>query len=249
MTNVVLSNSAALPRAMLEEKRTTARRVPWQRFLQQAALPVPSGSLAVFRMVLGALIVVSVARFFYYDWVTEYFVKPRFFFKYPGFEWIPHPGALGVRALFLGVGALGAAFATGLYFRVVAPLLFLGFAWIQGLDATNYLNHYYLVTWLLLLSCFMPLGEVAGLDAVRKKSTMQTLPQWMLWLLRFQIGCVYVFAAKAKFTTDWLVYGEPLGIWLSSRTQLPILGQLFGLPHVHLAFAWAGFLFDATIVG
>src|SRR5215218_69974 len=71
---------------------------------------------------------------------------------------------------------------------------------------------------------------------------------WMVWLLRFQVGVVYVFAGLAKAKADWLLEGQPLGLWLAARTETPILGGLFAAPGTALAMSWAGFLFDTSIV-
>ena len=46
-------------------------------------------------------------------------------------------------------------------------------------------------------------------------------------LLRFQVGVVYVYAGLAKATGDWLLHAQPLSIWLSARTDMPVLGALF----------------------
>jgi hypothetical protein len=70
----------------------------------------------------------------------------------------------------------------------------------------------------------------------------------MVWLVRFQVGVVYVFAGLAKAKVDWLFHGQPLNLWLSARTETPLVGRWFGEPWVALAMSWAGFLFDSTIV-
>jgi hypothetical protein len=59
---------------------------------------------------------------------------------------------------------------------------------------------------------------------------------------------VYVFAGLAKLTSDWLLHAQPLGIWLSARSDLPVLGPLFARPATWYAMSWGGFLFDTTIV-
>jgi hypothetical protein len=66
--------------------------------------------------------------------------------------------------------------------------------------------------------------------------------------VRFQVGVVYVFAGLAKAKVDWLFHGQPLNLWLSARTETPLVGRWFGEPWVALAMSWAGFLFDTTIV-
>jgi hypothetical protein len=69
-----------------------------------------------------------------------------------------------------------------------------------------------------------------------------------VWLLRFQIGVVYVFAGLAKAKADWLLHGQPLNAWLAARTETPLIGRWFDEPAVALAMSWAGLLYDTTIV-
>jgi len=76
-----------------------------------------------------------------------------------------------------------------------------------------------------------------------------TVPLWVYALFRIQLGAVYLFAAVAKFTPDWLVFGQPLGIWLRARTDIPLFGPVFAKPETALAMSWAGFLYDLTITG
>jgi hypothetical protein len=44
-----------------------------------------------------------------------------------------------------------------------------------------------------------------------------------------------------------LIHAQPLNIWLTARSELPILGGLFEFWWVALAMSWSGFLFDSTI--
>jgi vitamin K-dependent gamma-carboxylase len=210
--------------------------------------PTDVAALVAFRILLGVLVSVSAARFLAYGWVDELFVKPTFFFKYFGFSWVRVLPAPGMHVVFGAMVMLGAFFAAGLAYRVVAPLLFVLFSYVQLIDVTNWLNHYYLVSLLLLLSSFMPLGRAGSLDSVLRPGVrLSQFPAWCTYLLRFQIGVVYVGAGLAKLSSDWLVHAQPLNIWLSSRTSTPVLGSLFDERIVAYAFSWGGFLFDTTI--
>ena len=216
---------------------------------EKLALPKPAGALVAFRVALGVLVSVSALRFLAYGWVDELFVKPTFFFTYYGFGWVKPLSASGMHALFVGIAVLGAFFAAGFLYRAVALLLFVAFAYVQLLDVTNWLNHYYLVSLLLLLSSIMPLGRAASVDALlRPQTRLDAFPAWCTYLLRFQVGVVYVHAGLAKATSDWLLHAEPLNIWLSARTSMPILGPIFDERWAAYAFSWSGFLFDTFIV-
>ncbi|MEA2747802.1 MAG: hypothetical protein QOI41_1945, partial [Myxococcales bacterium] len=138
---------------------------------ERLTAPKPTGALVAFRVALGVLVSVSAIRFLAYGWVDELFVKPTFFFTYWGFSWVRPLPAPWMHALFAGIAVLGACFAAGLFYRVVAVTLFFAFAYVQLLDVTNWLNHYYLVSLLLLLSAVMPLGRASSLDVLLRPHT------------------------------------------------------------------------------
>ena len=50
----------------------------------------------------------------------------------------------------------GCCVAAGFFYRVAIALLFVAFTYVQLLDVTTYLNHYYLVSLLAGLLCFVP---------------------------------------------------------------------------------------------
>jgi len=217
----------------------------WERLLA----PRDIAALAVFRMAFGLMVAVSAARFLAYGWVQEFFVRPKFHFTYWGFGWVPALSAPWIHVVFVALGVLGLCVALGFYYRVAIALLFVTFTYVQLVDVTTYLNHYYLVSLLAGLLCFVPAHRAFSVDAWRNPSLRRDwLPAWCTYLLRFQVGVVYVFAGLAKLTTDWLVHAQPLQIWLSARTGLPLVGPLLDQTWVAYGAAWAGFLFDTTIV-
>ena len=124
------------------------------------------------------------------------------------------------------------------------------FTYLQLVDVTNYLNHYYLVSLLAALLFFIPAHRavLARRAPAPGDRAPRRLPAWCTHLLRFQVAVVYVNAGLAKATADWLLHAQPLNIWLSARTDLPVIGPYLDLPAVAYAAAWAGFLFDTTIV-
>lgn len=210
--------------------------------------PTDTAGLVVFRMLLGALVTISAIRFLAYGWVDELFVKPTFFFTYWGFSWVRVLPAPWMHVVFASIAVLGVFFSAGLFYRLVAPLLFVLFAYVQLVDVTNWLNHYYLVSLLLLLASWMPLGRAFSLDAWRSPLRgLDTFPAWCTYLLRFQVAVVYVSAGLAKLTSDWLLHAQPINIWLSSRSGLPLIGAIASERWAAYAFSWGGFLFDLTV--
>ena len=214
--------------------------------------PVDGTWLAALRILLGVVLGVSMLRFLAYGWIDRFFVQPHFHFKYWGFEWVePLPGPY-MHALFWLLAALSFASALGLFYRFSAIAFALGLTYVQLIDVTTYLNHYYLAALLAWLLAFSPAARCWSLDAWRRGPAADGGSQvaaGALYLFRIQVGMVYIFAGLAKLQSDWLLHAQPLRIWLGARADLPLIGPTFSWPWVPLAMSWAGFLFDTTIVG
>lgn len=208
-----------------------------------------AAGLAVFRVLFGVIGLVASVRFVAQGWVERAFIEPTFFFHYLGFEWV---AVLPGWAMYGAFGVLAVAslcIALGLHYRLAMISYFVTFAYVELIDVTNYLNHYYLVTVLAFLMIWMPLGRVWGLDVQRHpEGALETVPGWMLRVLKYQVALVYVYAAVAKMGADWLVHHQPLGLWLAARTDVPVLGVLFAHDWAPWAMSWGGLLFDALII-
>jgi vitamin K-dependent gamma-carboxylase len=214
-----------------------------------ASAPVPIESLAALRIIFGIIMAVGTTRFLLSGWVSELFIKPTFFFKYLGFGWMPVWGPVGLYIHFGVVIIAALMVAAGWYYRIALSVFMLSFLGIQLFDASNYLNHYYLVLCISIVLLFLPANAAWSLDVMRGRLKKQaSYPALGLWLLRFQVGIVYGFAAVAKLGSDWILHAQPLSIWLSARQDLPILGTLFASPYTAYAMSWGGLVYDATIV-
>ena len=214
--------------------------------------PIDVAWLAAFRAVFGSLLAISMLRFVLYGWVERFFIAPRFHFKYWGFAWVePLPGRW-MQWLFVGLAVLAFAVAIGCAFRLSALLFAVGLSYVQLIDVTTYLNHYYLAALLAWLLALTPASRIWSIDAWlrskrHKAQPAAQVPAGVLYLFRCQIALVYTFAGLAKLQSDWLVHAQPLRIWLGQNTHLPLVGPSFTASWVPLALSWAGFLFDATI--
>lgn len=198
--------------------------------------PEDGASVRVYRALFGVLLAGALVRLHLTGWTGPLFLEPTFRFEYEALAFIPAmPKALIPWSLAAGAfGALALGFAGGVT-RRLGGLVFLGcFAWLKLYDVTNYLNHDYLAFLLGALLTLLPL------DA-------PTVPRWALWLLRFQVGVVYVHAGLAKVNTDWLLHGQPLETWFAANRGLPVLGPLLALPFAPLVGGWAACLYDLTI--
>jgi len=205
--------------------------------LREAMLqPVDAASVVAFRAAFGALMLVGVVRYFTHGWIAEYFLRPRHFFPHYGFEWVrPWPGA-GMYVHFAAMGVLAALVAAGVRYRACAALFGALFAYAHLIDKTNYLNHYYLVICLSFL--------LAALPPPRRS----TVPAWVPWALRAQVGLVYLFGGIAKLKGDWLAGAQPMKLWLAASTDFPLVGRFLGEPWVAHGASLAGAAFDLSIV-
>ena len=208
-------------------------------------------SLAAFRIIFGVLGVVAVIRFVAMGWVTELYVEPAHHFAYYGFGWVkPWPGwGMYLHFALMGLASLGVAL--GYRYRLSIIAFFLLFTCAELIDRTTYLNHYYFVSLVSFLMIFLPLNRAVSIDAWMSaaKEKSPTVPMAAVWILRVQIGLVYVFAGIAKLNPDWLLNAEPLRIWLFNNADTPLFGPLMREAWAPYAMSWAGACFDLTIVG
>ncbi len=211
--------------------------------------PVDAASGAVFRISFGTLMLIATLRFFAHDWISEYYEMPSHFFSYFGFDWVKPWPAPGMYIHFGVMAVLAVMIIVGLWYRASVALFGVLFAYAHLIDQTNYLNHYYLVICLCALMAFLPLHATWSLDARRDLSIRSsTVPAWVIWALRAQLGVVYVFGGIAKLKYDWLVEAMPMKIWLPANTDFPLIGPWLTQEWTAYVFSWAGLAFDLSIV-
>lgn len=205
--------------------------------------PVDGRSLAMLRITFGAIGVLSMVRILDNGWVRSLYAGPAHHFTYPSLGWV-RPPSVGAMYVLVGVVGLAAAcIAVGWWFRVAMAVFWIGFAWIELIDMTTYLNHYWFVTLAGLLMLFAPMA-----NELAPSASHRPVARGWIWLFRSQIGVVYCFAGFAKLNSDWLIHALPLRLWLPTRTDVPIIGSLLDERWAAFAFSWAGAAFDCTIV-
>jgi hypothetical protein len=210
--------------------------------------PVSAAPLAVFRLVFGAMMLLSIIRFMGKGWVSELYIMPRVYFPYYGLEWIKPLGAAGMYGVFglMALSALG--IMLGLFYRWSAWLFFISFTYVELIDKTNYLNHYYFVSIVAFLLLWVPAHRHFSLDVRRRPGLwVSHVPAWMVFIFQLQLGLVYFFAGLSKLHYDWLVLAMPLRYWLPAHTHLPLIGPLFDKVWVAYLFCWFGAAYDLTI--
>ena len=203
--------------------------------------------LAVFRVLFGFMMLASIIRFWSLGWIDTLYIEPSFSFSYYGFYWLPNPGQF-VYLLFFICGASAIFVAIGYRYRVAIVLFFLSFTYIELLDKTTYLNHYYFISCLSFLLIFLPANCYYSLDSLRGRCQVsKNISAWTINSIKLLLCIVYLYAGLAKLNSDWLVSAMPLKIWLPSKYDIPLLGDLLQQNWIHYAFSWGGALYDLSI--
>ena len=213
-------------------------------YLQRSTSAAP---LAVFRIALGLLLFASTVRFWTKGWIYDLYIQPKHFFPFYGFEFVKPLGEY-TYALFAICACCSLLVALGWFYRIASTGLFLSFTYIELIDKSTYLNHYYFISMICLMMVFLPAHVYYSLDARRLEGLRsQSIPRWCIDALKFFVCLVYLYAGIAKITSDWLLHAQPLRIWLPAKNDVPIIGSIFNHVWVAYAFSWAGCLYDLAI--
>ena len=203
--------------------------------------------LAVFRIGFGLMMAISIIRFWSYGWIELLYLNPKFHFKYFGFEWVKVYG--NITYLIFLLCLISAIFvALGYRYKLSIVTFFLTFTYIELMDKTTYLNHYYFISSLSFLMCFLPAGKYFSLDNYFSKKNYKSIPKWSIDSLKLFICLIYFFAGIAKLNSDWLFEAQPISIWFKSKYDLPVIGEnLMQFPWFHYLVSWCGMLYDIFI--
>jgi hypothetical protein len=204
--------------------------------------------LVTFRILFGLLLFFSTARFMYKGWVYELYVKPTYYFTYYGFDWIKPLGETGMNTVFILMLFASLLITFGGLYRLASVSYFVLFTYVELIDKTNYLNHYYFISLVSLLLIFLPANKYFSLDVYfRLVKEKLSVPSWTINSIKLQLGMVYFFAGIAKINYHWLFEAQPLINWLKHQTDLPLVGSLMQYDITAYLFSWGGMLFDLCI--
>lgn len=204
--------------------------------------------LAAFRILFGILMLVSTIRFWHHGWIEKFYINPIFHFKYYGFEFVTVPGSY-TYLLFIALAICCVLISLGYKYRISITLFFILFTYIELMDKTTYLNHYYFISVLSFLLIFLPANVYFSIDAKKNPTiSFEYIPKWTIDSIKFLLFIVYFYAGLAKLNKDWLLEALPLKIWLPSKYSIPVLGDFMHYDWIHYLFSWSGAVYDLTIV-
>jgi hypothetical protein len=206
--------------------------------------PVDALPLGIFRFLFGFLLcieflVLSRGTF------PHYYIEPVVHFTYPFFD------LLGLKPLpktflwfifyLLQISTVG--IMLGLLTRICFIIFTSAFGYFLFMESAPYTNHYYLIFLLSFLMCCGHSGSIFSVDSLINKHTRrEQVEYWELFVLRFQICVVFLFAGLAKLNADWLIYAAPL--YLNLVKHFSFLGHHLQEKWVAVVLSWGGMLSD-----
>nr|WP_258103049.1 HTTM domain-containing protein [Marinoscillum sp. MHG1-6] len=201
-----------------------------------------------FRVLFGFMMALGGVRFWAKGWIEEFYILPKFHFTYYGFEWVKALPGTGMYWLFGALIILALMVAVGLFYRIAIIGFFLTFTYIELIDKTTYLNHYYFVSLIAFLMIWLPANSRFSFDCkLFKGIASHEVSAWTINIIKFQLCVVYFYAGLAKINPDWLLEAMPLKIWLPAKSHLPILGPYLKYEAAAYFFSWCGALYDLCI--
>jgi hypothetical protein len=204
--------------------------------------------LAVLRMAFGAIMLFSTIRFIAKGWVYQFYIAPKFYFPFYGFEWVKPLPAIAMYIVFALMVIACLFIMIGLFYRVSITVFFICFVYTELIDKTYYLNHYYFVSIITFLLLHVPAHRYFSIDVLRKPSLKVTqVPSWTIDIFKWQLCLVYFCAGLSKLNYDWMINAMPLKIWLPANGDLPVIGKLLTQTWIAYLFSWFGAIFDLAI--
>ena len=143
-----------------------------------------SSSLALFRLGFGLLMTISIIRFWQKGWIQTLYLDPSFHFSYYGFEWVKPIGEY-TYLIFLVCAISAFMVAIGYKYYLSIIIFFLSFTYIELMDKTTYLNHYYFISILSFLMIFLPCNARFSVDSLIYKKKYALIPKWNVDTIKF----------------------------------------------------------------
>lgn len=215
------------------------------RFLFQK---IDNSPLIIFRIFFGILIACEGFGAIATGWVRRVFIEAKYNFNFIGFDWLePLPGS-GMYFYFAAMGVLGICIALGYRYKFSMAAFALLWWGVYLMQKTSYNNHYYLLALISTIMCFLPAHRSNSLDArMRPEIKTNAMYAYVKWIMVIQMFIVYTYAAVAKLYGDWLDFTF-LKILLESKSNYPIIGDLFKVEPFQQFIGISGILFDLLVV-
>src|SRR5579871_4806716 len=130
----------------------------WNQYHDRLEAEVEGASLGLFRMLVALQVLWDVGMLAWTGRLTNRFVEPDFFFKYPFLAFIRPPTGLAPYAFFAGITFAAIAVLVGWRTRWATRILAILVVYWFLIDASNYSDHGYLLCLFCLLLTVLPVN-------------------------------------------------------------------------------------------
>lgn len=204
-------------------------------FFQRAFQQVDGASLGIFRILFALMAFYNTGKYLDKELLDYRYGLPEFHIPMPFFDWVPVPSVETIYIMYLALLVCSGFLLIGLCHRIAAALYVLIYSWIFVLDASYYMNHYYLMIIIAFMMIFLPMSNCYSIKQALSKRTNRfsflsdssnTAPLWAIWALRIKVEIVLIYAGLVKLNEDWLLRAEPLSMWL--KESYINEGHIFG---------------------
>ncbi len=204
--------------------------------------------LVFFRIIFGILAFADICgQWFYYHLYKKYFVADAFHFKYYWFDWVHPMPEPWMSLMFAGMLVAATLIVLGKWYRISALYYAITFTYVFLSEKALYLNHGYLFCQLCFFMALVPANRAFSLDVLKRPELrLKTTPYWTIFILQFLMGIVYFYGGIAKLNPDWL-QAVPIQQWVGAKSNMPVLGWIWGQKWTAYFIAYGGVIFDLSI--
>ncbi|MFT5735094.1 MAG: vitamin K-dependent gamma-carboxylase [Paracoccaceae bacterium] len=202
----------------------------------------------LFRILLGALMLLESWGAIATGWVHSAFVEPRLTFPIADFVWLRVLSGEWMYAYFgvMGLAAIGVTL--GWRYRMSSVSLAVLWTGAYLAQTTHYNNHYYLAALIAWGMALVPAADRASLDVCAGRRPLRhDADPWIARAFRLQVLIVFSYAAVAKLYPGWL-NGDYLRVNLGSKGGRWPLGSLVVQSWFQSFTIWAALIFDALVI-
>lgn len=162
-------------------------------------------NISIFRFLFGLVIFWEMGRLVIWkDYIWHKYINTVFNFKFPFFEWIEVASPNVMYLIIWGTAVLSLLFAFGLFHRVVAPVLFISYSYLEMIDVSYWNNHYYFYMLFLFLFIFIP-PSTSIYKLLKKDYTLESNFYWQQNILKFVVVLVLFYGGVSKIINpDWM---------------------------------------------
>lgn len=208
---------------------------------------VPGYQLALFRICFGVILFFQFLDF--KDMTTSFFAVAKIQLTYDFFHFVKPLPAPYLEYLYYVLMGFSVLFTLGIFYRVSAFVLFVGFSYTFLLDHTFYNNHFYLFIIMILLMMFTHADRWLSLKLTPKPKLLMepiSVPYWQVLMLQLQLFIMYFYGGIAKLNQEWLFYAQPVQAWLPDMLSADLYASLTTDQLIILAYfiSYSGLLID-----